>query len=90
MHLIFFILSPFLTFLYSCFDLRKRTAQIVFVLFFGLFGYCHTFEDMRADSYRKYEAFSDYATEEYDDIYANFRAGEQKDIFEDLLFKQLR
>ena len=86
MHLIFFILSPFLTFLYSCFDLRKRTAQIVFVLFFGLFGYCHTFEDMRADSYRKYEAFSDYATEEYDDIYANFRAGEQKDIFEDLLF----
>jgi hypothetical protein len=86
MYLIFFILSPFLTFLYSCFNLRKRTAQIVFVLFFALFGYCHTFEDMRADSYRKYEAFNDYAVQEYGDIYDNFRAGEEKDIYEDLLF----
>lgn len=86
MYLIFFILSPFLTFLYSCFNLRKRTAQIVFVLFFALFGYCHTFKDMRADSYRKYEAFNDYAVQEYGDIYDNFRAGEEKDIYEDLLF----
>jgi hypothetical protein len=86
MYLIFFILSPFLTFLYSCFNLRKRTAQIVFVLFFALFGYCHTFEDMRADSYRKYEAFNDYVVQEYGDIYDNFRAGEEKDIYEDLLF----
>ena len=90
MHLIFYIISPFLTFLYSCFDLRKRTAQIVFVLFFGLFGYCHTFEDSRADSFRKYESFSNYAAEEYGDIYDNFRAGEEKDIYEDLLFSTLK
>ena len=83
MHLIFYILSPFLTFLYSCFDLRKRTAQIVFVLFFALFGYCHSFEDTRADSYRKAQSFTDYAAHEYDDIYDNFKAGEQKDIYED-------
>ncbi|MBQ5710934.1 MAG: hypothetical protein IIV76_05955, partial [Alistipes sp.] len=79
-----------MTFLYSCFDLRKRTAQIVFVLFFGLFGYCHTFEDSRADSFRKYESFSNYAAEEYGDIYDNFRAGEEKDIYEDLLFSTLK
>ena len=77
MHLIFYIISPFLTFLYSCFDLRKRTAQISFVLFLGRFGYCHTFEDSRADSFRKYESFSNYAAEEYGDIYDNFRAGEE-------------
>lgn len=90
MHLIFYILSPFLTFLYSCFDLRKRTAQIVFVLFFGLFGYCHSFEDTRADSYRKAQSFTDYAAREYDDIYDNFKAGEQKDIYEDVLYSTLK
>lgn len=90
MHLIFFILSPFLTFLYSCFDLRKRSAQVVFVLFFGLFGYCHTFEDKRADSFRKYESFTNYAAEEYEDIYDAFRAGEVKDVYEDMLFSTLK
>lgn len=90
MHLIFFILSPFLTFLYSCFDLRKRSAQIVFVLFFGLFGYCHTFEDTRADSFRKHESFTNYAAQEIDDIYINFRTGQTKDIYEDLLFSTVK
>jgi hypothetical protein len=60
------------------------------VLFFGLFGYCHTFEDSRADSFRKYESFSNYAAAEYGDIYDNFRAGEEKDIYEDLLFSTLK
>lgn len=79
-----------MTFLYSCFDLRKRTAQIVFVLFFGLFGYCHTFEDTRADSFRKYESFNNYAMLEYGDIYDSYSAGEEKDIYEDLLFSTLK
>lgn len=90
MHLIFFILSPFITFIYSCLDLHKRSAQIVFVLFFWLFGYCHTFEDTRADSFRKYESFTNYAAQEYDDIYINFRTGQTKDIYEDLLFSTVK
>lgn len=90
MHLIFYILSPFLTFLYSCFDLRKRSAQIVFVLFFGLFGYCHSFEDTRADSYRKAQSFTNYAARDYEDIYDDFRAGEQKDIYEDVLYSTVK
>lgn len=90
MHLIFYILSPFLTFLYSCFDLRKRSAQIVFVLFFGLFGYCHSFEDTRADSYRKAQSFTNYAARDYKDIYDDFRAGEQKDIYEDVLYSTVK
>lgn len=90
MHLIFYILSPFLTFLYSCFDLRKRSAQIVFVLFFGLFGYCHSFEDTRADSYRKAQSFTNYAARDYEDIYDDIRAGEQKDIYEDVLYSTVK
>ena len=90
MHLIFYILSPFLTFLYSCFDLRKRSAQMVFVLFFGLFGYCHSFEDTRADSYRKAQSFTNYAARDYEDIYDDFRAGEQKDMYEDVLYSTVK
>lgn len=90
MHLIFYILSPFLTFLYSCADLQKRSAQIVFVLFFGLFGYCHTFEDIRADSHRKYESFTNYTPESYEEIYNDFQNGTLKDIYEPILFRFLR
>lgn len=90
MRFIFYILAPFATFLHSCYDLRKRSAQIVFVLFFGLFGYCHTFTDIRADSFRKYESFTNYAAEEFDDIFDDFRAGERKDVFENLLFSTIK
>lgn len=90
MYLIFFILSPFLTFLRSCFDLRKRSAQIVFVLFFGLFGYCHTYTDMRADSYRKSISFTTHQTESIDEIVSNFQNGEIKDVYENLLFSGLK
>lgn len=90
MHLIFNILHPFLTFIYSCIDLRKRSAQIVFVLFFGLFGYCHTFEDTRSDGYRKYISFTNYAAKDYIDIYEDFRSGESKDVYEDILFSTIK
>lgn len=91
MRFVFFILSPFLTFLYSCFDLQKRSSQIVFVLFFALFGYCHTFEDMRADSYRKYGSFLQYSTmRSMNDIVEDFRDGEIKDVYEEVLFSTVR
>lgn len=90
MRFVFYILSPFLTFLYSCTDLQKRSAQIVFVLFFGLFGYCHTFTDIRADSFRKYESFTSYAAEDIEDIYKDFQDGERKDVYESILFSMLK
>ena len=86
MYFVFFILSPFLTFLYSCFDLNKRMGQIIFVLFFGLFGYCHTFSDIRADSYRKYESFAQFSTNDFDYIIESLATGESKDIFEPTLY----
>lgn len=90
MRLVFFVISPFLTFLRSCFDLQKRSAQICFVLFFGLFGYCHSFEDVRADSYRKYQAFLSSSNEQVGDIITNFKDGHKLDIYESLLFSAVK
>lgn len=90
MRLIYFIFSPFLTFLHSCSDLQKRSAQVIFVLFFGLFGYCHTFEDVRADSYRKYESFTHYTPKSYEEIANDFQTGINKDMYEHILFSTLR
>ena len=86
MSLVFFILAPFLTFIASCTNLERRANQIVFVLFFALFGYCHTFEDTRADSYRKYIKFNNYTTQDVGSIIGDFTDGDTKDIFEELLF----
>ena len=86
MRLIYFIFLPFATFLQSFFDLEKRSAQIVIVLFFGLFGYCHTFEDTRADSYRKYESYTNYAAEDIEYIFDDFQDGRSKDVYESIIF----
>lgn len=90
MPIVFFILAPFLTFAYCCGNLHRRVCQVVVVLFFALFGYCHTFEDTRADSHRKYESFTQYRAKEYSEIISEFRAGEVKDIYEDVLFTTLK
>lgn len=84
--LILFPLTPFISFLISCFNIRNRLNSFVFILFFALFGYCHTFEDVRADSYRKYLLFNNYSEKEYIDIYQEYVNGETKDVYEDILF----
>lgn len=90
MQLLLFIFLPFVAFLRSCFNLRSRVSQVVFVLFFALFGYCHTFTDIRADSYRKYLSFTTYQAESIKDITTDFLNGEHKDIYENILFSLLK
>ena len=90
MQLLLFIFLPFVAFLRSCFNLRSRVSQLVFVLFFALFGYCHTFTDIRADSYRKYLSFTTYQAESIKDITTDFLNGEHKDIYENILFSLLK
>ena len=90
MQLLLFIFLPFVAFLRSCFNLRSRVSQLVFVLFFALFGYCHTFSDIRADSYRKYLSFTTYQAESIKDITTDFLNGEHKDIYENILFSLLK
>lgn len=83
--ILLFIFLPFVAFLRSCCDLRSRSSQIVFVLFFALFGYCHTFSDTRADSFRKFELFNNYQAESIGDILSEFMNGERRDIYEGVL-----
>ena len=70
--------------------MRSRVSQVVFVLFFALFGYCHTFTDIRSDSYRKYLSFDTYQAESIRDITTDFLNGEHKDIYENILFSLLK
>lgn len=90
MRFVLFILSPFLTFVYSCFDIQKRSSQVIFVLFFALFGYCHNFEDVRADSYRKSVSFTQYGVQDVELIIDDYRHGDIKDIYESLLFSLVK
>lgn len=90
MQLLLFIFAPFWAFIRSCYDLRSRASQVVFVLFFALFGYCHTYTDMRADSYRKSISFTTYQTDSIDEIVTSFQNGEIKDIYENTLFSILK
>lgn len=90
MQLLLFIFLPFVAFIRSCCDLRSRVSQVVFVLFFALFGYCHTFTDIRSDSYRKYLSFDTYQAESIRDITTDFLNGEHKDIYENILFSLLK
>ncbi len=88
--LVLFPFCPFLAFIQSIFNLRNKFNQIVFVLFFGLFGYCHTFTDIRADSYRKYEYFNWFSTSSTNEVWQSFISGDTKDIYENLLFNWVK
>ena len=90
MLILLFIFLPFVAFLRSCCDLRSHSAQLVFVLFFALFGYCHTFSDTRADSFRKFQLFSNYQAENASDILSEFMDGERRDIYESLLLSLIK
>lgn len=88
--IILFPICPFVAFIQAAVNLRNVVNQIVFVLFFGLFGYCHTFTDVRADSYRKYKYFQIYSTSNVDSVYEEFTNGEIKDVYEPLLFNWVK
>lgn len=51
--LILFTILPFAGFIRACGRLKNHICGVVFVLFYGLFGYAHSFIDTRTDAYRK-------------------------------------
>ena len=53
--ILLFPIFPFLSFLIACTNLKGRANGVVFVLFYALFGFCHTFRDIRSDAFRKAE-----------------------------------
>lgn len=85
--LLFFPLSAVISLLLACYNLRNKANSLLFVLFYGFFGFAHSFSDVRADCYRKMEAFKyfpDYMT--FDDVWRKYIDGEIFDVFEDFLF----
>lgn len=88
--ILLFPLFPFLVFVYSICNLRNICNQIIFVCFFCIFGYCHTFTDIRADSYRKYVYFNNFNRYDVTEIYDALTSGEIKDVYEQLLFNWVK
>lgn len=87
--ILLFPISPFLSFLFACTNLKERGNGVVFVLFYALFGYCHTFTDVRADSYRKFVSFRYHDPESFTEIFQQLLNGEKMDIYETALFSWL-
>ena len=84
--ILLFFIQPFLAFLIACTDLTKRANGITFVLFYGLFGYCHTFKDIRADGYRKMLEFMDTDKTSLIDILSQYMEGDIMDIYQSIIF----
>ena len=85
-----FFFFPFLAFISACRSLQNRWNGIVFVLFFGLFGYTHAFTDIRADSYRKFLYYNSFSISSFSEIWEQYTSGNIKDIFEGTLFVLLK
>ena len=80
-------ISPILSFLLSLNNLRNKLNGCVFVIFYALFGFAHSFSDPRADCYRKMVAFETFtSTTTITDIWNDFLSGNTFDIFEGMLF----
>lgn len=83
---ILFLIFPFLGFIRACGRLRAPLCGIVFVLFYALFGYCHTFEDSRMDAYRiAYEFVHSYVPT-WSMALHQYESGIQPDLFKVGLF----
>lgn len=85
--LLLFPLSPVISLLLACCNLMNKANSLLFVLFYGIFGFAHSFVDVRADCYRKMEAFNqfpEYMT--FGDVWREYMDGETLDVFEGFLF----
>ena len=88
--ILLFPISPFLSFLIACTNLKSRANGVVFVLFYALFGFCHTFGDIRSDAFRKATDFASHFPESFSDIIQRFADGDIMDIYEPILFSWLK
>lgn len=88
--ILLFPIFPFLSFLIACTNLKSRVNGVVFVLFYSLFGFCHTFGDIRSDAFRKAENFASHFPERFPEIMQRLADGDIIDIYESILFSWLK
>ncbi|WP_161781828.1 EpsG family protein [Porphyromonas gulae] len=71
--------------------MRKKANGIAFILFYAIFGYAYSFDDMRLDIYRKMLIFQSwpehYTTKE---VFQDFIMGNTSEIYEQLLNTWIR
>lgn len=84
--LLLFVLSPLVGFLSTFRDITSRASGFIFVTFYTLFGYFHTFEDIRSDSYRKAIDFETGSLGSLSDVWRDYMNGDITDIYEKLLY----
>ena len=82
-----FFVQPFIGFVLACCNLKSKANCLVFVLFYGLFGYAHSFADKRSDSFRKLVDFISFPpSTTFTDVLKEYIDGERLDVFEGFLF----
>lgn len=86
-----FWLSPLLSFITACSNLSSWLNGVTFALFYGFFGYAHSFIDPRPDAYRKMISFVSFpSTISYEDITKQYVNGHLSDVIEKLLYVFVR
>lgn len=79
--LIIFLICPFVSFLFSCKNLKRPVNGLIFVLFSGLYGYCTSFTVQTADSFRVGWSFSNIYNQYFGDQISLFLQGDIADIY---------
>lgn len=81
-----FIFWPFGSFLCALHNVKLKSSAIVIVLFSMVFGYCFSFTDSSADSYRIAFVFSVFDFSSFDAIVELYKTGNSVDIYSLLVF----
>lgn len=80
--LILFVMQPFLGFIRACGRLREPLCGVVFICFYTLFGYAHSFEDVRADAFRKFVNFTHLRPHSFGAVWHEYLMGRVPDPYE--------
>jgi len=80
--LILFLCFPFAGFIRACKRLNLKICGLIFILFYGLYGYAHKFEDVRSDSFRKCVDFTRFHANSWADVLHSYTKGDIPDLFE--------
>lgn len=76
---VIFLFAPLVAFLYSLRDLSKKKFAAIFILFYGLFGYCQHFELETSDIYRRGCWFE--STDLAGNVFMMYSNGEIPDLY---------
>ena len=83
-----FIISPLIAFLLCLRNLDNKTNAAIFILFYGLYGFCQHFQLETADIHRIGLSFQNFDISK--DAIAMYQEGEKADLYLMLVFSLLR